>query len=169
MIPLVEIRPARCGNPSPTGRSLIGWRSYIDPAHPGGHRFSSPDQKYFNYTLQLRQPRGENGVPLGRHRLARCGSPSPASRSLIGWWWYIQPARSREDRVSTPDHKYFHTSTNPTTRRRKRPSPGSIPPRTVWKPQPNWLVGDWLRLVEPARGESCPLGTTSRSRRTRGG
>ena len=28
-----------------------------------------------------------------------------------------------------------------------------------------WLVVDWLRLVEPARGESCPSG----QRRTRGG
>ena len=31
-------------------------------------------------------------------------------------------------------------------------------PRKVWKTQPNWLVADWLRLMEPARGESCPSG-----------
>ena len=36
-------RPARCGNPSTTGRSLIGWGSYIEPAHPGKDTFTSPD------------------------------------------------------------------------------------------------------------------------------
>ena len=38
---------------------------------------------------------------------------------------------------------------------RKRRSPASMPPRMVWKPQPNWVIADWLRLMEPARGESC--------------
>ena len=46
----------------------------------------------------------------------------------------------------------------PTARGGKRESPGSIPSRRVWKRQPNWLVADWLRLMEPAPGESCPSG-----------
>ena len=36
-------RPERCGNRSPTGRSLIGWGSYIEPSHPGKDRFPSRD------------------------------------------------------------------------------------------------------------------------------
>ena len=36
---------------------------------------------------------------------------------------------------ATPDHESFHTSTNPTRRGRKRWSPVSVAPRTVWKPQ----------------------------------
>ena len=37
--------------------------------------------------------------------------------------------------------------------------PGSIPPRRVWKPQPHWVIADWLELImEPARGESFPSG-----------
>ena len=38
-------RPARCGNPSTTGRSLMaGDRTFL-PAHPGEDRFASPDQE----------------------------------------------------------------------------------------------------------------------------
>ena len=40
----------------------------------------------------------------------------------------------------------------------KRRSPGSIPPRRVWKPQTHWVIADWLGLMEPACGESCPSG-----------
>ena len=60
--------------------------------------------------------------------------------------------------MPSPDHKSFHVSTTPSNRGRKRRSPGSIPPRTLWKPQPRWLVADWLGLMEPARGESFPSG-----------
>ena len=28
----------------------------------------------------------------------------------------------------------------------------------VWKPQPHWVIADWLGLMKPARGESCTLG-----------
>ena len=35
--------PARCGNPNPAGRSLIGWGPKIKPAPPGDDRFPSPD------------------------------------------------------------------------------------------------------------------------------
>ena len=46
----------------------------------------------------------------------------------------------------------------PKTRRRKRRSPGSIPPRRVWELQLHWLVADLLGLMESARGESFPPG-----------
>ena len=58
--------------------------------------------------------------------------------------------------------KSLQTWTTPTTRGRKRGSPVSIPPCTVWEPQPHWLVAEWLTLTEPARGESC---TPDRRRR----
>ena len=68
------------------------------------------------------------------------------------------PAAPGEDGVSSLDHKSFHVSTTPTNRGLKRKSPGSIPPRTMWKPQTHWLIADWLELTEQARGESCPSG-----------
>ena len=71
------------------------------------------------------------------------------------------PAAPEEDRFLSPHQKSLHistTSTTPTTRGRQGRSPGSIPPRRVWKPQPHWVVADWLRLMEPARGKSCPSG-----------
>ena len=40
-------RLARCGSPSPTGRSLIRWGSYIEPARPGEDRFPSPNPDPF--------------------------------------------------------------------------------------------------------------------------
>ena len=52
------------------------------------------------------------------------------------------PAAPGGDRVLSPDYKSFHISTTPTTRGQKRRSPGSIPPRRVWKPQPNCLVAN---------------------------
>ena len=69
-----------------------------------------------------------------------------------------RPAAPGEDKVLSPDDNSLHTSTTPTTWGRKQRSARSIPPRRVWKPQPHWLVADWLRLMEPARGESCPSG-----------
>ena len=33
-----------------------------------------------------------------------------------------------------------------------------MPPYMVWKPQPNRLVADGLRLMEPVRGKSCLSG-----------
>ena len=80
-----------------------------------------------------------------------CGESCPSGQ-------HRGPAAPGEDRVSSPDEKFFHISTTPTTRGRKRRSPGSIPPRTVWRPQPHWLAADELGLMEPARGEGCPSG-----------
>ena len=68
------------------------------------------------------------------------------------------PAAPGKSKFPSPDQKSFNTSTTPTTRGRKRRSPGSIPPGTMWKPQPHRRVADWLRLMKPARGESCPSG-----------
>ena len=36
--------------------------------------------------------------------------------------------------------------------------PGVDTAPQVWKPQPRWVIADWLGLMEPARGESCPSG-----------
>jgi len=66
------------------------------------------------------------------------------------------PAAPGEYSFPSPDQQFFQISTTPTTRGRKRRSPGSIPPRTVWKLQPHWLVADWLGFMEPAYGESFP-------------
>ena len=46
-------RPARCRNPSPINRSLIGWGLYIEPAHPGEDKFLSLGQKSFHISTCL--------------------------------------------------------------------------------------------------------------------
>ena len=68
------------------------------------------------------------------------------------------PAAPGEDKLPSLCQKPFHISTTPTTRGRKIRSPGPIPPHTVWKPQLHWVIADWLGLMEPTRGESCPSG-----------
>ena len=75
---------------------------------------------------------------------------------VAGWLRLTEPARGEscpsgqrrgyaapgEDSIVSPEENSLHISTLPTTRGRKRRSPGSVPPRMVWKPQPHWLVAD---------------------------
>ena len=91
---------------------------------------------------------------------------------VVDWLGLMEPARGescpwgqRRGRAApggetfpSPGQKYFHTCTTPTTRGQKRRSPGSMPPRRVWKPQPRWVIVDWLELMEPAHGEGCSSG-----------
>ena len=68
------------------------------------------------------------------------------------------PATPGEDRFPSTDQKSFRISTTSATRGREQRTPRSIPPRTVWKPQPHWMVANWRGLMGSARGESCPPG-----------
>ena len=56
------------------------------------------------------------------------------------------------------DRKSFHISTTRSTPGQKGRSPGSIPPNRVWKPQPHWVMDDWIGPMGLARGERCPPG-----------
>ena len=73
-----------------------------------------------------------------------------------------------EVKFLSPDQKLFHISTNPTTREQERRFPESMPLRKVWNPQPNCLLANWLRLMEPARIESTPSGQRRCSAAPRG-
>ena len=144
------------------------------PATPGEDRVSSPELKSFHVsTTQTTwgRKRGSPGPILPRTVL----KPKP-HWPVADWLGLMEPAcgescpsgqrrgpvAPREETFPSPDHKSFHLSTTAITRGQKQRSSRSIPPRKVWKPQPNWLVADWMRLMEPARGESCP------SRQSRG-
>ena len=109
-------------------------------------------------------------VEISRVDTAPRGVETPIPLLIADWLGLMEPARGEsfpsgqgrgpaapgEHRVSSPDQKSFHTSTTPTTRGRKRRSPGAIPLRTVWKPQPHLLIADRLGLMKPARGEVAP-------------
>ena len=141
------------------------------PPHPrkiGSHlRIINPP-----ISLRLQQPGDDNDDLPGRYRPARCGNPNPTGWLLIGWDSRSQRAArvAPPANVEVPPHPgrigsypwirnpSISLQLTPTTWGRKWGSPGSIPPRTVWKPQPHWLVADWLGLMEPARGESCSSG-----------
>ena len=69
---------------------------------------------------------------------------------------------------SSPDEKTFNIGKSPTSSVWKRRSPGSIPPRTVWKPQSHWLVTvSWNlragRVVSLANVEVSPHPGRTRS------
>ena len=96
--------PARCENPSPTGRLMIGWglssqraarvahRIYAAvPPHPGKIS-SNPRVSNRSISLQPQIPGDVKADLLGQCRLAGCGNASPTGRLLIGW---ASRARSR--------------------------------------------------------------------------
>ena len=65
-----------------------------------------------------------------------------------------------EDRSPSPVQNSLQASTTPTTQGRKRRSPGSKPPREVWKPQSFRPIADWLGLQNKAsatRGRQGPI------------
>ena len=97
-------------------------------------------------------------------------STPPSDCSLLGLMEPAHVENSPRDNVEVPPHPgkigshprirnlSISLQLTPTTWGRKRGSPGSISPRMVWKPQPHWLVANWLGLNEPAGGETCPSG-----------
>ena len=141
------MEPAR-GESSPSGQRR-------SPAAPGEDNFPSLDQN-LSLSLQLQQTGDENADPRGQYRPSRCGNLNTTGWLLIGWGsWSQHAARaSPRDNIEVPPHPGMIGShprirnpsislqLNPTTWGRKRTSPGPIPPRTVWKPQPHWLVAN---------------------------
>ena len=71
----------------------------------------------------------------------------------------LGPAASGEDSVLSPDQKSFYISTTNTNNLGTKTEIARFDtaPRGVETP-PQWLVADWLGLMEPARGESCSSG-----------
>ena len=141
-----------------------------DLAALGEDRSPSPVQKSL-HTSTTPTTRGRKWRSHGSIPPRRVWKPQP-HWLVADWLRLMEPARGEsytsgqrqrpaapgEDNVLSPDDKLLNPSTTPTTRGRKRRSTGSIPTRRVWKPQPHWLVADWLRLMEPTRGESCTSG-----------
>ena len=141
-----------------------------EPAHPGEFNFPSSDQKSVHIstapTTRGRKRRFPRSIPP-----RRVWKPQP-HWVIADWLGLMEPARGErcpsgqrrgpaapgEDKFPFPGQKSVHISTTSTTRGRKRRSPGPIPPRRVWKPRPNWVIADWLGLMGPERGESCPSG-----------
>ena len=140
------------------------------PAAPGEDTVLSPDEKSLHTpttpTTQGRKQRSPESIPpltvlktqphwliadwLGLMEPAR-GESSPSGQRR-------SPAAPGEDKFPSPGQKSFRISTTPKRRGRKRRSPRSILPRRVWKPQPHWVIADWLGLMEQSRSESCPSG-----------
>ena len=108
--PPERYRPAWCGNPKPTGRSLIGWGSWSQ-RHQGRIGFHSRIRNP-SVHLQLRRT-GHSIAPR------KVWKPQP-NWTNADWLGFVEPAPPREDRVPSPDQKFFYTSATPTNRGRKR-------------------------------------------------
>ena len=72
--------------------------------------------------------------------------------------WPTSTSCRTQDQVLFPNANSIHNSTTPTTRERKHRSARSIPPRAARKSKPNLVIANWLRLMDPAPGQSCPSG-----------
>ena len=98
--------------------------SWSQPAPPRANEVPSPDHSFFHPSKPSTN-RGAIKVPPPRHyRHARCGKPN------LG---LLEPAAPGDDKVPFLDYKPFHRFSVLGT---KGVSPGSIPPRTLRKPQP---------------------------------
>ena len=129
-------------------------------------------------SLQLCQPGDETEIPRVATDLHGVDTPTSLADSSLAGTHGASALRElplgqrrglaapEENKVTSPDLKPFQIFTNPTTRRRKRRSRGSIPPAWCGNPNPNcWLAG----VHGASARRELPLGTTSRSRRSRGG
>ena len=124
------------GESRPSGQRRHPWRIRSQPRKivPNIYKANNPGKK-------MEIPR----VNTDPH-----GQKTPNDWLIPDWLGFMEPARGKScssgqrrgrathggDKVPSPDQKPFHISVTPTTWGRKRRSPGSIPPHTVWKPQP---------------------------------
>ena len=133
-----------------------GTPSSPSPAARGEDWAPSPFQTFF-YMSTTPRPRGRRSGSPGSKPPRTMWKPQPHG-SIADWLEHISPspAAPEEDWAPSPVQTSFHISTTPRPRGRKSSSPGSIPPRTVWKPQSHGPIVDWL-------------GQPPQSRRTRGG
>ena len=158
---------------------LIGWGSYgIKPARgescpsaqrrglaaPGREKLPFTGQKSFH--IPTTHTREENAFRSKAPR--RVSSPQP-HWVIADWLGLMEPARgdkcpsgqrrdsaaSGQDKFPSTAQKSFHIPTTPT---REENAFRSKEPRRVRNSQPHWVIVDWLGLMEPARGESCPSG-----------
>ena len=172
---LGSIPPCKVWKPQPNWL-VANWLRLMDPARcescpsgqrrgptaPGEERVLSPDHQSFYISKTKSNDLGTTtGIP--RVDTAPHGVITPPHWVVADWLGLMEPAGgggcpSGQGRGYAAHGEVKVPSPDPATRGRKRRSPESIQPRRVWKPQPHWLVTDWLGLMGPARGESCPSG-----------
>ena len=124
------------------------------PAAPGEDTLPSPDQNSFHIYSTPNNPATKREIP--RVDPAPPGVGTQPHWLVADWLRLMEPARGEsspsgqrrglaapgEDKLPSPDQKYFHVSTTAANRGRKRRSPGSLPLRTVWNPNRIWLVAN---------------------------
>ena len=148
------------------------------PAGPGEDKFPSAGQKPFHIstppTTRARSGNTPGSIPPRRMLNLQC------HWRIADWLGLLDPPRGEdcvsgrrrgraapgEDNFPSPWQKPFNIPTTLTTRSRNRNTPGSIPPRRVWKSLSHWPIADWPRLLEPSARRVLRLGPTPRSRRT---
>ena len=127
-----RILPRRVWKPQPH-RVMADWLGLMEPGSIPPRRVWKPQPHWVIADwLGLMEPAHGESHPSGQRR---------------------GPAAPGEDNSSSPGEEIFHISTTPTTRGRRRTSPGPIPPRRVWKPQPHRVIVDWPGVMAPARDE----------------
>ena len=122
---------------------IADWLGFVEPVPPGEYKVTSPHQNSFQTYTTPTHRRRKRVIPESI-------PPSTVWKAQSHWliadwlgsWSQRHPGEMENDRVPYPDEKSFHAPATPTHRGRKRRSPGSIPPRTVWKTEPRRLIAD---------------------------
>ena len=160
---MAEAHGASTRRELPLGTTLRSRRTRGGTYHP---RVRNP-----SISLQFQHPGDINADPPGRYRPGGCGNLNPTGLLLIGWGSWSQRAARVPPRANAevPPHP-GRVNSHPLIRnpdislQLQQPGdgnldpPGSIPPRRVWKPRSHWVIADYLRLMDPARGQSFPSG-----------
>lgn len=119
-----------CGNPIPTGRTLIGWSPSVQPALPWEDQVAYARFGNTSINLQFRQLGGYYLYPAGGRRLESRGNPNPTDQSLISLCSNFGLSATKGGRYT------IRSETTPyidiaTTRGKKRCCLGSKLPRSV--------------------------------------
>lgn len=138
----------------------------VEPAPSGVDRMASSDQKSIGskihrYIYNPDNPGTKTVTP--RFDTARHGVKSsiPLWR-VFGWLRFVEPAPHGENRVTSPNHKSFHTYIyNFNNRATITVIPrADTAPHTVWNPPLYWLIADWRGFADTAQF-SKPITITS--------
>ena len=125
---------------------IADWLRRVERGQPGEDRAPSPVQTYFHISTTP-TPRGRKSSSPGSTPPRTVWKPL-SHGSTADWLGRVERGQPGEERSPIPFQTSLHVSTSLTPRRRKSSSPGSTPPRTVWKPQSHGPVADWLGHIE---------------------
>ena len=111
---------------------IADWLERAKRGQPGEDRPPYPVQTSFYISITPTPHGRKSSSP--RSTLLRTVWKPQSHGPIADWLEHVEQIRHGEDTAPSPVQTSFHISTTPVPRERKSSSPGSTPPRAVWKP-----------------------------------